>query len=85
MCALLSGLYIGGDHEGGGGGGGQGGRGWGLTKEGKKCVFKAEHYKQTILMHSRIIRYYVCSFCTKWYFVTPVDLYIAPQLGTEII
>ena len=29
MCALLSGLYIGGDHEGGG-----------LAKEGKKCVFK---------------------------------------------
>ena len=32
MCALLSGLYIEGDHEGGGGGG--------LAKEGKKCVFK---------------------------------------------
>ena len=30
MCALLSGLYIRGDHEGGGG----------LDKEGKKCVFK---------------------------------------------
>ena len=34
MCALLSGLYIGGDHEGGWG------RGAGLAKEGKKCVFK---------------------------------------------
>ena len=33
MCALLSGLYIGGDNEGGGGGAG-------LAKEGKKCVFK---------------------------------------------
>ena len=32
MCALLSGLYIGGDHE--------GGWGVGLAKEGKKCVFK---------------------------------------------
>ena len=40
MCALLSGLYIGGDHKGRGGGGGGGGRG-GLAKEGKKCVFKA--------------------------------------------
>ena len=29
MCALLSGLFIRGDHEGGG-----------LAKEGKKCVFK---------------------------------------------
>ena len=37
MCALLSGLYIGSDHEGRGGGGGGGG---GLAKEGKKCVFK---------------------------------------------
>ena len=33
MCALLSGLYIGGDHEPGGGGGGGGGGG--LAKEGK--------------------------------------------------
>ena len=32
MCALLSGLYIGGDHEGG----------RGLAKEGKKCVFKQQ-------------------------------------------
>ena len=38
MCALLSGLYIGGDHEGGWGAGGGGGGG-GLAKEGKKCVF----------------------------------------------
>ena len=41
MCALLSGLYTGGDHEGemeGGGGGGRR-RGGGLDKEGKKCVF----------------------------------------------
>ena len=36
MCALLSGLYIGDDHEGDGGGGG--GR---LAKEGKKCVFNS--------------------------------------------
>ena len=32
MCALLSGLYIRGDHEGGG-----------LAKEGKKCVFKGKN------------------------------------------
>ena len=36
MCALLSGLYIGSDHEGGGGGGGGG-----LAKEEKKCVFNS--------------------------------------------
>ena len=48
MCALLSGLYIGGDHEGrGGGGGGGGGRG-GLAKEGKKCVFKSIGHTQKI-------------------------------------
>ena len=39
MCALLPGLYIGGDHEGAGGGGGGGAVG-DLAKEGKKCVFK---------------------------------------------
>ena len=39
MCALLSGLYIGGDHEGVRGGGGNGGGG--LAKEAKKCVFKS--------------------------------------------
>ena len=31
MCALLPGLFIRGDHEGGG-----------LAKEGKKCVFKGQ-------------------------------------------
>ena len=35
MCALLSGLYIGGNHEGVEGCGAAG-----LAKEGKKCVFK---------------------------------------------
>ena len=34
MCALLSGLYIGGDDEGVGGG---------LAKEGKNCVFKRSY------------------------------------------
>ena len=44
MCALLSGLYIGGDHEGGGGGG--------LAKEGKKCVFKVFPEFQRLLTFS---------------------------------
>ena len=39
MCALLSGLYNGGDQEGTGWGEGGGGGG-SLAKEGKKCVFK---------------------------------------------
>ena len=38
MCALLSGLYIGGDHERGGGGGGV--VVGGLAKEGKNVSFK---------------------------------------------
>ena len=47
MCALLSGLYIGGDHEGGRGGGG----GEGLAKEGKKCVFKGSKlYRHVFVM-----------------------------------
>ena len=44
MCALLSGLYIGGDREGGEAcvcvGGVGGGGAADLAKEGKKCVFK---------------------------------------------
>ena len=43
MCALLSGLYIGDDHEGGGeGGGGWGGGAVGLAKEGKNVSLKED-------------------------------------------
>ena len=48
MCALLSGLYIGGDHE----GGGDGEVGPALAKEGKKCVFKVMSIPSvTLLTH----------------------------------
>ena len=38
MCALLSGMYIGGDHEGGGGGRGWGGEGGVGSSQRKKNV-----------------------------------------------
>ena len=45
MCALLSRLYIGGDHEGGAGGGGGGG---GSSQRRKKCVFKGHEFEPSI-------------------------------------
>ena len=61
MCALLSGLYIGGDHEGGRGlgvcVGGGGGVGAALAKDEKKCVFKSVHSCHFILELSQMNDY----------------------------
>ena len=60
MCALLSGLYIGGDHEGGAWGGG-------LAKEGKKCVFKGTRYLLPIdFCNIRTQKMSKFKMCKKW-------------------
>ena len=55
MCALLSGLYIGGDHEGVGGSLREG-----LAKKGKKCVFNTKKLILTNFHFSKTRHYGIC-------------------------